>query len=107
MVRIKKTYYKKVEKKKLTQIGKELVSSKLNFLFYDAHEKLTPFDRKFIASLKKQFSSNPALSIKQLNKLDEIYFRVESRYQVENTMNDRPLSQILSGSLPNQLVKPK
>ena len=99
MVPVKKTFYKKVEKKKLTQQGKELVSSKLSFLFYDAHEKLRPFDRKFITSLKIQFKKNSALSIKQLNKLDEIYERVASAYASENNLDYDPFDMDIIKSI--------
>ena len=85
-------YTKKSQKKPLTINGRELVDSKLNFLFNDAHEKLRPFDRAFIASLLKQFKANPALSIKQLNKLDEIYERVATAYASENNLDYDPFN---------------
>ena len=79
-------------KKNLTEDGKKLIDSKIMFLFYEAHEKLKPFDRKFIASLIQQFRKKPALSIKQLNKLDEIYERVATAYASENNLDYDPFN---------------
>ena len=89
-------------KKKLTEDGKELVSAKLGFLFYEAHEKLKPFDRKFIASLRLQFKKRPALSIKQLNKLDEIYERVAAAYSSENNLDYDPFDMDILRSILNR-----
>ena len=86
-------------KKNLTENGKELVNAKITFLFYEAHEKLKPFDRKFIASLMQQFKKNPALSIKQLNKLDEIYERVASAYASENNLDYDPFDMDIIKSI--------
>ncbi len=91
MTEIKKSYNKKVQKKTLTSDGIEIITAKLNFLFYEAHEKLLPFDRKFLASLIKQVKFKPALSIKQFNKLDEIYERVAPGYASENRLNENSL----------------
>ena len=86
-------------KKNLTEDGKKLIDSKIMFLFYEAHEKLKPFDRKFIASLMQQFKKKPALSIKQLNKLDEIYERVAAAYSSENNLDYDPFDMDIVKSI--------
>ena len=89
-------------KKNLTVRGKELVNAKLKFLYSDAHEKLKPFDRKFIASLMQQFKKRPALSIKQLNKLDEIYERVAAAYSSENNLDYDPFDMDILRNILNR-----
>jgi hypothetical protein len=86
-------------KKNLTEDGKKLINSKIIFLFHEAHEKLKPFDRKFIASLMQQFKKRPALSIKQLNKLDEIYERVAAAYSSENNLDYDPFDMDIIKSI--------
>ena len=89
-------------KKNLTEDGRKLISSKINFLFYEAHEKLRPFDRKFISSLMYQIKKRPALSIKQLNKLDEIYERIAAAYSSENNLDYDPFDMDILRNILNR-----
>lgn len=65
-------------KLKLTPESTERCLAKIVFIKFHAYEKLSPWQRRFMASIEDQITKDSSLSRKQLDQLDHI-FEVSTR----------------------------
>lgn len=65
-------------KLKLTPESTKRYLAKIEYINFNAYELLSPWQRRFMASIADQISKDPSLSKKQIDQLDYI-FEVSSR----------------------------
>ncbi len=68
-------------KTELTVEGVENYASKLEYIEFEGYELITPWQRKFIASVREQFPKEPTLSKKQMDQIDHIFETVTRNLQ--------------------------
>ena len=66
-------------KLKLTSEAIERYQSMLDFMEYEAYERLTPWQRNFVGSVRLQLLNDKALSKKQVDQIDHIFEKVVER----------------------------
>ena len=62
-------------KRRLSGDGFQRYSAMVTTLDFECPESLTPWQRKFVSSIKVQLSRDASLSIKQIDQIENIFYR--------------------------------